>query len=96
MELAQLWRQLRNYGRKRIGRSSKLQGAVEFSRPTNRRLYFREGEVPSQADLSVILLPSLPSLPSVQKSSLPFRCPHATEKFGIKVRASSLDFDHTS
>ena len=41
-------------------------------------------------------LPLVNSLPSVQKSSLQFCCHHATEEFGVKVRATSSDFDHSS
>ncbi len=44
----------------------------------------------------IILFPSLTSFPSVQKSSLPVFRHHVAEKFGVKVRSSSIDFDHSS
>ena len=43
---------------------------------------------------NTIFFTSLPSFPSLQKSSLPFRCHPVAAKSGVKVRASSSDFDH--
>ncbi len=48
------------------------------------------------SSLPAILFTSFPSFPSVQKSFLPFRLNLAAKKFGVKVRSSSIDFDHSS
>ena len=57
--------------------------------------FLREGEVPAES--SCMPFSTLRFLrTSVQKSSLPFGCNPAAEKFDVKVRSSSIDFDHFS
>ena len=63
----------------------------EFGRKTPPRA---SRTVLAASSFRAILFTSLPSCSSVQKSSLPLCCIHGSKEIGVKVRASSRDFDY--